>query len=258
VILAIFAGRRARRWGNVEPVPTDALDNVPWAALTGPQARFAEVHGRAARFDPEVSPFVALADTADPAAWADLVELVGAGQDLFVAGPRLVAPPGWERVGGLSGVQMVDGAVPAEADPEAVVLGPSDVPEILDLVDRTKPGPFRKRTIELGTYLGIRREGTLIAMAGERLRVPGWTEISAVCTDPAFRGQGLAARLIKAVTAEVRARGDRPFLHAAAENQGAIRLYEKLGFVLRTPVMFGVWRETDRVRESGDGSAAER
>jgi ribosomal protein S18 acetylase RimI-like enzyme len=222
-------------------VPTDALDNVSWAALTGPQARFGEVHGRAARFDPEVSPFLALADTTDPAAWADLVELVGAGTDVFVSGPRVVPPPGWERIRGLRGVQLVDAGVPAEPDPEAVVLGVADVPEILDLVERTKPGPFRKRTIEMGAYLGIRREGRLIAMAGERLRVPGWTEVSAVCTDPAFRGQGLASRLVKAVTAGVRARGDRPFLHAEAENEDAIHLYERMGFALRTPVTFGLF-----------------
>lgn len=220
-----------------------ALDNVTWAALTGPQAKFAEVNGRAARFEPDVSPFTALADTADPAAWRDLVELVGPGSDLFVAGPRVIPPPGWDRVGGLAGVQMVDAGVAGGDDPEALVLGTADVPEILDLVERTQPGPFRKRTIELGTYLGIRRGGRLIAMAGERLRVPGWTEVSAVCTDPDHRGQGLAARLVRAVVAGIRVRGERPFLHAAADNAGAVRLYERLGFALRTPVMFGVYRE---------------
>jgi GNAT superfamily N-acetyltransferase len=225
-------------------VRTDAaLDNVTWAALTGPQAKFAEVNGRAARFEPDVSPFTALADTADPAAWRDLVELVGPGSDLFVAGPRVIPPPGWDQVGGLAGVQMVDAGVAGHDDPEALVLGTADVPEILDLVERTQPGPFRKRTIELGTYLGIRRGGRLIAMAGERLRVPGWTEVSAVCTDPDHRGQGLAARLVRAVVAGIRARGERPFLHAAADNAGAVRLYERLGFALRTPVMFGVYRE---------------
>jgi ribosomal protein S18 acetylase RimI-like enzyme len=222
---------------------TDPLDNVAWASLAGAHARFAEVNGLAARFDPEVSPFTALADNADPAAWRDLVELVGPGVDIFVAGPRLVPPPGWAQVGGLPGVQMTGAAVAGERDPEAVVLGEADVPEILDLVERTKPGPFRKRTIELGTYLGIRREGRLIAMAGERLRVPGWTEISAVCTDPAFRGEGLAARLTRAVAAGIQDRGEQPLLHAAAENTNAIRLYEHLGFALRTPVTFGIYRE---------------
>jgi ribosomal protein S18 acetylase RimI-like enzyme len=222
---------------------TDPLDNVAWASLTGAHARFAEVNGLAARYDPEVSPFTALADQADPAAWRDLAALVGPGTDVFLSGPRLAAPTGWERVGGLPGVQLTGAAVAGKADPETVVLGAADVPEVLDLVERAKPGPFRKRTIEFGGYLGIRREGRLIAMAGERLRVPGWTEISAVCTDPAFRGEGLAARLTGAVTARIRDRGEQPFLHAAAENTGAIRLYERLGFVLRTPVTFGIYRE---------------
>ncbi|PPK60595.1 FR47-like protein [Actinokineospora auranticolor] len=94
------------------------------------------------------------------------------------------------------------------------------------------------RTIELGTYLGIRRAGVLVAMAGERLRPPGWTEISAVCTDPAARGQGLATRLVLAVAAGIRARGETPFLHTGARNTNAIRLYEALGFRLRREMPF--------------------
>jgi predicted GNAT family acetyltransferase len=109
---------------------------------------------------------------------------------------------------------------------------------MLDLVRRTKPGPFLSRTIELGNYLGIRRDGALVAMAGERLHPPGWTEISAVCTDVAFRGQGLAARLVKAVAAGIRHRGETPFLHAAGNNTNAIRLYQTLGFTLRRHTTF--------------------
>ena len=113
---------------------------------------------------------------------------------------------------------------------EAVRLGADDVPDMLALVARTRPGPFLPRTVELGTYLGIRREGRLIAMAGERLHPPGWTEISAVCTDAAFRGQGLGSRLVRAVALGIRERGETPFLHTAATNTAAIRLYESLGF----------------------------
>jgi predicted GNAT family acetyltransferase len=129
----------------------------------------------------------------------------------------------------------------AAADPEAVSLGAADVPEMLELTTRTKPGPFLPRTFELGTYLGIRREGRLVAMAGERLHPAGWTEISAVCTDEAWRGQGLAARLIRAVGAEIRARGEVPFLHALTTN-AAIGLYEELGFRHRLAVLFAVVR----------------
>ena len=113
---------------------------------------------------------------------------------------------------------------------------------MLDLVQRTRPGPFRPRTIAMGTYLGIRRGGRLVAMAGERLHPTGWTEISAVCTDDEHRGQGLATRLVLAVAAGIRDRGDTPFLHAAATNVDAIRLYAALGFRLRRTLTFGAVR----------------
>jgi ribosomal protein S18 acetylase RimI-like enzyme len=219
------------------------LDNPVWAALTGPQAAFADRYGRGARFLPDVSMFAALDDPTDPDAWHDLGALAGPGGEALVAAPTLTAPPDWTRTGGASGVQLVAADdVPAAPDPEAVVLTDADLPEILDLVERTRPGPFRKRTADLGTYLGIRRDGALIAIAGERMRLPGHTEISAVCTDPAFRGAGLASRLIRAVSFGIRQSGAVPFLHAATENTGAIRLYEQLGFVRRTGMEFAAYR----------------
>jgi predicted GNAT family acetyltransferase len=127
-------------------------------------------------------------------------------------------------------------------DPDAVVLTETDVPEMLELVSRAKPGPFGKRTVELGRYLGIRHEGKLVAMAGERFRLPGWTEVSAVCTDPEFRGQGLGARLTMAVAAGILEHGDLPFLHVTADNAAAIRLYERLGFQVSHPVVFAAYR----------------
>jgi predicted GNAT family acetyltransferase len=139
-------------------------------------------------------------------------------------------------------VQLVAAGVSAAPDPEAVVLTDADLPEILDLVERTRPGPFRKRTADLGTYLGIRRDGALIAIAGERMRLPGYTEISAVCTDPAFRGAGLASRLIRALCFGIQEGGAVPFLHAALDNTNAIRLYEQLGFVRSGAMKFAAYR----------------
>jgi GNAT superfamily N-acetyltransferase len=231
------------------------LDRIVWASLTGAHARFAEVHGRAARYLSEVSPFHSVADITDPAAWADLAGLAGPDTDVFVAAPGVTCPPGWEQQMRLSGVQMIDEGVPAIPDGEAIVLGPADIAEMLDLVERTKPGPFRPRTIEMGTYLGIRREGALVAMAGERLHPPGYTEISAVCTDPAYRGQGLAARLMGAVAAGIRDRGETPILHAAATNTGAIRLYEKLGFVRRTEMIFAIFRTPPASLDRAEGGS---
>lgn len=213
------------------------LDRVVWESLHGPHARFAQRRGRFARFDPEVSPFAALADESDPGAWADAAELLGPRPRLTLAGVT-VWPDGWKPEWSIEGVQMIGTGVEPRTEPEAVVLGPSDVPEMLDLVSRTEPGPFARRTIELGTYLGIRRDGVLVAMAGERMHPPGWTEISAVCTDPAYRGQGLAGRLVRAVAAVIVERGEQPFLHAAGSNTNAIRLYASLGFEVRRPITF--------------------
>ncbi|WP_280365852.1 GNAT family N-acetyltransferase [Nocardia wallacei] len=105
--------------------------------------------------------------------------------------------------------------------------------DFLALIARTQPGPYAPRTIEMGAYLGLRVDGRLVAMAGERLHPPGWTEISAVCTDAEFRGRGIGSRLVRAVGARIRARGETPFLHALARNTTAIGLYETLGFTLR-------------------------
>jgi ribosomal protein S18 acetylase RimI-like enzyme len=228
---------------TVDATSSHILDNPVWAALTGPHAHFAERIGRAARYHQDVAPFHAVSDEDDPRAWADLARLVGPGGTAAVRWAT-EAPYGWEVLSLGHGVQLVDTSLRAEPDPEAVRLGPEDVPQILDLIARTEPGPYRRRTVEMGTYLGIRHRGRLIAMAGERLRPPGWTEISAVCTDPDHRGRGLATRLVRAVAAGIKERGERPFLHAAAANTDAIRLYESIGFTLRCRMVFSLVRHT--------------
>jgi ribosomal protein S18 acetylase RimI-like enzyme len=217
------------------------LDNPVLSSLTGPHARFAERRGNVLRYPVDVCPFVAM--PAEPAAadWPDAAQLAGPGGWLPLAVPRVQPPAGWEVMMFGGGVQMTGDRLDVTADPEAVPLGAADVPEMLELTARTKPGPFLPRTVELGIYLGIRRQGKLVAMAGERLHPAGWTEISAVCTDEAWRGQGLAARLILAVGAEIRARGEIPFLHALTTNP-AIGLYEKLGFRHRRDLLFAAAR----------------
>ncbi|MET8851986.1 GNAT family N-acetyltransferase [Amycolatopsis sp. NPDC004625] len=209
------------------------LDNPTWASLAGPHARFAERRGRVLRYPEDVAPFLALPDDPGEQDWRDVAELAGPGATVVIAAATARPPSGWEVLDEIPGVQLVDEGIAAAPDPEAVRLGPADVPEMLDLVERTRPGPFRTRTVELGTYLGLRRGGALVAMAGERLHPPGYTEISAVCTDPAVRGQGLATRLVLAVAAGIRERGEIPMMHAAAGNTAAIRLYLSLGFALR-------------------------
>jgi GNAT superfamily N-acetyltransferase len=218
------------------------LDNPVLSSLAGPHVRFAERRGHVLRYPADVCPFYAMPDQPDVADWADAAELVGPGGVLALAAVRVPPPAGWAIEMRGDGVQLTGDDVVGKADPETVVLGSADVPEMLELAGRTKPGPFLARTIEMGTYVGIRHGGELVAMAGERLHPPGWTEISAVCTDEKWRGLGLASRLVQAVAAGIRARGEIPFLHALATNVNAIRLYEELGFLVRQPTLFLVTR----------------
>jgi len=216
------------------------LDNAVWAALTGPQASIAEVFGQARRFPVDVSPFGAIANQDDPQCWRDLAHLVGAGGTSVLTGRELRIPDNWEVLGGGTGKQMTGEDVSGEEDDEAIQLGVDDVPEMLDLISRTEPGPFLPRTVELGGYLGFRVRGALVAMAGRRMHPPGWIEISAVCTDPRHQGKGLGGRLVNAVAAGIRAEGAVPFLHVSETNENAIRLYEKLGFRFRMQGAFKV------------------
>lgn len=217
---------------------THPLDNPVFAALTGGQAEFAVRHGNAVRYRPEVAPFGALAAAPSAADWADAARVTAPGEVAVFVALSAAPPPGWEVVGTGEGVQLVAGDLDPAPDAEAVPLGPADVQEMLDLTGRTKPGPFLPRTVELGGYLGIRRAGRLVAMAGERFRPPGYTEISAVCTDQEWRGHGFASRLTRAVAAAIVARGETPFLHAVATNVNAIRLYKSLGFSYRRDMLF--------------------
>jgi ribosomal protein S18 acetylase RimI-like enzyme len=188
----------------------------------------------------------------DPAghhlAWDDLSTLLDP-EDIAVLVGQVDRPPEtWATVRVVPCVQMVDVSVDCSVSglPEAEVLGPEDVAQMLELVQQTRPGPFATRTLELGTYLGLRRGGVLVAMAGQRLHPPGWTEISAVCTHPGHRGQGLASGLVRRLCGEIRHRGERPFLHAAVSNLAAIELYETLGFAVRREITFEAFRPLTR------------
>jgi ribosomal protein S18 acetylase RimI-like enzyme len=230
---------------------THPLDDPVLSSLTGAHAWLAERRGNVLRYPSDVSPFLALPDEPDESDWEDAARLVGPGGLVPVSGVRVPPPSGWEVLVIGEGVQMTGEDLAVAADPEAVPLGSSDVPDMLDLTGRTKPGPFLPRTFELGTYLGIRRHGKLVAMAGERLHPAGWTEISAVCTDGTYRGEGLATRLVRAVGAGIRERGEIPFLHALATNTTAIRLYERLGFRHRKGTVLAAARVPEAWLPSG-------
>lgn len=202
------------------------LANPVFHALHGPQAALAERAGRAVRYPAAIAPFGALPPGPDEADWTALARLADPPVALIDPG---AIPSGWSVARTLDVTQMVLERPLGPAEP-VDELGPEDVDAMLALVATTRPGPFGRDTIRLGRYVGVHDGGELVAMAGERMRVPGWTEVSAVCTAPSHRGRGLARRLITAVAAGVQARGESVFLHVMSTNAGAIGLYESMGF----------------------------
>jgi ribosomal protein S18 acetylase RimI-like enzyme len=216
-------------------LPTDEvqLNNPAYAALGGEHERFALVCGRARRYQVDVAPFLGLPSSPSAQDWQDAEGLLSPGTFAAVRLGGAVLPDAWRAVQTFDLVQMIGEGVTGVDCADAIPLGAADVPEMLELVAQTEPGPFLRRTIELGNYLGIRHDGALVAMAGERFRLDGWTEISAVCTKPDHRGRGLASLLMGALIAGIERRSERVFLHVISTNTGAIRLYEELGFRVR-------------------------
>ncbi len=218
------------------------LDNPIWNSLSTLHAHFAEGDELAKRYPPEVTLLAAMGEPTIEAYGSLAKTLQRAGAALFLDQPPQI-PPSWITVHASPLVQMVcekpnlaqDG-FPAEK------LTPADVPEMVALAELTKPGPFGTRTRELGEYLGIRQAKRLVAMAGERLHLPGYTEVSAVCTHPDFQGHGYARELMSILTRKIIRRGETPILHVRQENVSAIHLYEKLGFRTRRLIHFVIVR----------------
>jgi predicted GNAT family acetyltransferase len=217
------------------------LDRPVWESLASRHASLSEGGTLAKRYRRDVNLFASARDDSADALDA-LAALVEADEHVYV----LQVPPN-SMAAGLHasktalGVQMV-ATRPIDAEPadDILVLGDADASEMLTLAQLTQPGPFLARTHVMGTFHGIRIDGRLAAMAGERMRMSGYTEVSGVCTHPDFRGHGFARRLSAIVAAAIQARGETPFLHAWKDNHPAIALYEKLGFRLRAEVNVAV------------------
>jgi ribosomal protein S18 acetylase RimI-like enzyme len=213
------------------------LDNVVWKALTTKQVHLGTTNHSAGKFLSEVSLLAALAEPTGEA-YESLLTLLGSNErvGLFLEETPQPSPP-WKLVRSGPLLQMVHGHVRSVENPKEqpvfVPLGEADVPHMVALTRLTKPGPFSRRTHQMGEYWGIRENGDLIAMAGERLRLPGFTEVSAVCTHPDHLGHGYATSLITMLVQRIRSRGEQPFLHVLPENTRAVQLYEHLGFQKR-------------------------
>jgi ribosomal protein S18 acetylase RimI-like enzyme len=222
---------------------SEPLDNPVWHALTGPHAEFAFGRGAARHYSRDIAPFSAVAEsTAD--AYDNLAADLPPGVEARLFRPtNEPAPRGWEAISSRPIVQMVSdrGDLPEPATLDGITpLGEADVEEMLDLAEATKPGPFGQHTLRLGRYVGIRRDGRLVAMAGERLRLSGYVELSAICVHPDFRSAGLGSGLTRYLAHGAQARGDAPFLHVYRENP-AMMIYARLGFRERTR-LWVLWR----------------
>jgi predicted GNAT family acetyltransferase len=220
------------------------LNNPIWNALTTLQTQFAERSELAARFSPEVTLLAGMSRPTSQAYDSLARLLLGAGAAVFFDDPP-VLPAGWDTLDGSPLAQMI--CAQSDISPRSHLgsvetLGAKDNPEMLALAKLTKPGPFGTRTHELGEYIGIRESGRLAAMAGERLHLRGYTEISAVCTHPDFQGRGYAGRLMSILMKKIVERGETPILHVRHDNASAIRLYEKLGFRTRRLLDFLIIR----------------
>lgn len=213
------------------------LDNPAWLALSGEQREFGLVGERAARYQVDVSPIAAVADQSAEAL-QELAGFVEPGQAVAVVDPGEPPEDLWRlaTVVPLTQWYCPDPVQEEPTDLDWVELGDAEAPDMYRLVKETDPGPFERRTHLLGDYVGVVRDGNLVAMAGERICLPGFREVSAVCTDPAFTGRGYAQALVREVAVRQQRLGCVPFLHvrigSPAERQ-ASQVYEKVGFVRR-------------------------
>jgi predicted GNAT family acetyltransferase len=220
-----------------EVATTDVvLDNAIWFSLTTRHSSIAEGNGRARRYPIGVSPLGAIQDASDASLEA-LASLLRPDEEIVLGSPTEILPAGGlEAFARVTLRQMVRSSRNRPTTAQHVIpLGAADAADMMALVEITRPGPFRSRTHELGQYLGIRVDGRLVAMAGERLRPVGYTEISAVCTHPDYRGRGFGRGLVETLVRNIVDRGEVPILHVEKDNP-ATSLYEKMGFSIRQTI----------------------
>ena len=229
---------------NLSEESEQRLANPFWFALQTEHAALSQGGALARRYQPGYLPFAGLSQNSG-AALEELHGLLAPGESAWVASEEpLISSPHWTLLEQIPCVQMLyvprgAAAVPPPGqDPAPDLLTIVDVPEMLALKEVAFPGFYGPKAPSLGTYYGVRVQGSLVAMAGERLALPGLREVSAVCTHPAYRGRGFAELLILTLLQQHSILGLGSLLHAAAGNHGALRLYKRLGFVHTRSLLF--------------------
>ncbi|MGA8090462.1 MAG: GNAT family N-acetyltransferase [Terracidiphilus sp.] len=226
------------------------LDNPILNALRTDHHSLAMGEGLARRYPAPIGPLAGAPDQSQ-ANYDALRRLAGpAGLiGLFLHDPPSL-PAGWSLFRGGILTQMIcleptlDAAGTLQEGVTLRRLGLADVPAMMELAKLTEPGPFRERTCELGNFYGIFASDRLLAMAGQRMRVPGFVEVSAVCTHPDARGRGYAGIVMRKVMRDIADEGRTAFLHAFDDNP-AVRLYQRLGFTHRRNFHLAVIRNEE-------------
>jgi predicted GNAT family acetyltransferase len=226
--------------------PGHLLDYPVRTALTTTQQALAEGDVRAWRYPTAIAPFAATADMS-PESFAALGALMSPQDIAVLFTPDAVKlPAGFKIVLADTGEQMIGTPVETPANGvDIVTLGADDVPAMIELTTLTRPGPFSARTHELGTFLGIRVDGQLVAMAGERMKPAHYTEMTAVCVHPSHRGRGYGQMLLSAISRGILSRGEIPFLHVFTSNHSAIALYRRQGMEIRRRLHVTVLKKED-------------
>lgn len=224
------------------------LDNPVWHALTTQHSPLAITAAGAAKYPAEIAPFAAV-DEPSPRAATQVTSLLEDNEFVYFVGVAPAPTPGWFLDPQPRVAQMVCRAPMAEIPgPPVTELLEGAREDMLALTRLAFPGFFRPRTLEMGRYIGIYDGARLVAMAGERMRLDGFQEISAVCTHPDHTGRGYAQRLMSLLCNAAFERGFTPFLHVFHDNLRAIGVYLKLGFAERASLPF--WS----LRKAGDST----
>ncbi len=215
------------------------LDRPIWSALETAHSSLAEGNALARRYPPSIVPFAASADNSVESLQA--LARLPSGEEVMAiveAGP-IVVPKGLVALSNAKLVQMI-AERPSErvSDSRVESLTEADAADMLALATLTKPGPFTLRAQSLGSFWGVKIDGRLVAMAGQRMRQTGFAELSGLCTHPDFQGRGLGTLLFRFVAGEISARGETAYLHAYITNASAIALYEAMGFRIRSEMNF--------------------